>query len=107
MQISPNRIVEFSPDDYPDITIGVKPATGPQRTRYMGEIGAEGANVGEIAVTICKRHVRSASGDERLDGFDHRNKSAFDNWEPEWMFAVMQFVIEGCQFTGDDAKNSE
>lgn len=107
MQISPNRIVEFSPDEYPNITIGIRPATGPQRTQYMGELGRDGANIGDVAVRICKRHVRTASGDPRLDDFNHQRKDAFDAWEPEWMFAVMQFVVEGCQFTGDDAKNSE
>lgn len=104
-QISPNHVVTFQPEDEPDLTIGVRPATGPQRTEYMGELGTDGANIGAIAVKICRKHVRSASGLPEVDDFDHRDKHSFDSWQPEWMFAVMGFVIEGCQMSGLDAKN--
>lgn len=104
MQSSPERLVEFSPEDYPEITIFVKPATGPQRAKYIGEFQKESCNVGELAVIVCKKHVRGIEGVSFE--FDHRNKNAFDQWEPEWLMEAMSFVALGSQMSETDAKNS-
>lgn len=103
MQISPNRLAELSLESFEGAVVRVKPATGPQRTTYIGAMGRDGANIGELAVQICRKHVVEAEG--LPSDFDRRDPQAFDLWEPEWMFEVMTFVVGGSRMTAADAKN--
>lgn len=105
MQISTKRIVEFSPEHFPDVRIGIKPATGPERASYLGDLGRDGANIGDIANAICRKHVVSAEGTPRE--FNRTDQSRFNEWEPDWIMDVMAFVVKGCQLSEADAKNSE
>lgn len=105
MQSSPERLAQFSPDKYPEVTIFVRPATGPQRAKYIGEAQKDSCNIGELALAVCKKHVRDIDG-VSFD-FNHRNSNAFDQWEWEWLMETMTFISLGSTMSEDDAKNSD
>lgn len=104
MQVSPNQHVTFSPEEFPEVEISYKPATGPQKTKYIGDI-QRGCNMGELAVSVCKKHVRDISGVSF--SFDHRQKGAFDEWQPAWFMETLNEIAFGSTMTGEDAKNSD
>lgn len=102
-QTSPKRPVRFRLSDPDGASVTFKPATGPQRAEYTGSLGAEGANVGALAVSICRRHVLTAEGFP--EAFRRGDPEAFDSWEPKWFLEVMTEIVTGAKLSEPDMGN--
>ena len=95
--------MRFNPESDPDLTIILKPATGPQAAEYAGEYNSPNCNVGKLAVKVCEKHIIGVEGDDIV--FDKRSPTRLDHLSARTFFDVLGFIIEQSAMRHGDAGN--
>ena len=95
--------MKMNPTAQPELTITLRPATGPELADYFGQWTMANANQGKVAVGILSKHVTNIEGGEA--DFKRSDPKRFDALEVETILEVAGFVMTKGRLTEEDAGN--